>query len=75
LDKTYYIQKESDDAIYLISEADAGLILSEPSDFSDNLVLPRLDLKNLNSLKSIEVSSVRQDLPSYKVARGTLYSA
>ena len=67
LDKTYYIQKESDDVIYLISEADADLILSDPSDFTDNLVLPRLDLKNLNSLKSIEVSSVRQDLPSYKV--------
>lgn len=67
LDKTYYIQKESDDAIYLITEADAALILSDPTVFTDNKVLPRLDLKNLNSLKSIEVSSVRQDLPSYKV--------
>ncbi len=67
LDKTYYIQRESDDAIYLISEADAGLILSDPSDFTDNRVLPRLDLKNLNSLKSIKVSSAHQYLPSFKV--------
>ena len=67
LDKTYYVQKESDDAIYLIAEVDAGLILSDPSDFKDNLVLPRLDLKNLNSLKSIEVFSVRQNLTSFKI--------
>lgn len=67
LDKTYYIRRESDEAIYLIAEADADLILSDPSDFTVNLVLPRLDLKNLNSLKSIEVSSSRQALPSFKV--------
>jgi hypothetical protein len=67
LDKTYYIRRESDEAIYLIAEADADLILSDPSDFTVNQVLPRLDLKNLNSLKSIEVSSPRQALPSFKV--------
>jgi hypothetical protein len=66
-DGTYYIKKESEEAIYLLAEEDAGLLLTDPSDFTDNLVLPKMDLKNLNSLKSIEASFGSEDLPSFKI--------
>ncbi len=66
-DGTYYIKLEADEAIYLLADEDAGLFLSDPSDFTDNLVLPRIDLRNLNSLKSIKVSFGSEDLPPFKI--------
>lgn len=67
VDGSYYLSKENDDTVYLLAESDADLFLSEPSAFMVSPIFPQLDFKDLNQLKSIELTFYNSTLPSFKI--------
>lgn len=67
LNSTYYITRESDDYIYIINDADGELFLRDSSSFIAKDVLPEVDLKDLNLLKSIKITHGNKSLPSFKI--------
>ncbi|MBF9014490.1 MULTISPECIES: DUF4340 domain-containing protein [unclassified Oceanispirochaeta] len=71
LDGSSYLRIEdpaaSDDTVYLLSSEDTELFLSEPIIFSSDFIMPRVELKELDTLKSIELDFRGADFPSFSI--------
>jgi Domain of unknown function (DUF4340) len=71
LDGSSYVQVENPEAadslVYLISHEDADLFLSEPTLFSSDFIFPKVDLKELDTLTSIDLDFKVGNLPSFSI--------
>jgi hypothetical protein len=67
LKDAWYCKAEDGEDIYLLSDESARLFLAEPQDFVSKSILPRVDLKELNSLERLTLSFRGNDPPSYSV--------
>lgn len=80
LDGSSYVQVDNpetpDNLVYLISNEDAELFLSDPSLFSSDFILPKVDLKELDTLTSIDLDFSDGILPSFSIRNngGFLFS-
>lgn len=64
-DGSYYLRRDDEDRVYLLSAEDGDLFLSRPEDFESLRLLPRVNLEDLDSLEALSVDFPGEDLPSY----------
>lgn len=71
IDGSSYLQIEdatdTDSTVYMISVEDQDLFLSDPSLFSSDFILPRVELEDLDSLRFIELNFSEGNLPSFSI--------
>jgi len=67
LNNSYYMESDSDQQIYLISEEESSLFLADWSEFSDSRLLPSQEPGDLNALSSVEFIYKNQINPSFRI--------
>jgi hypothetical protein len=74
LDGRYYLQKEGEDIVYLISQSDGDMFLMRESDFIQKAILPRIMPEEVDLLDFITISRKSHPDRTYTIKNNKEYT-